>query len=535
MAERLRNQNLYVPSGTRFDIGVAHPNVADLVELDPKTEYKIKGKYGHRFGHIPRGGQVEAILIEDPKLTSDPEGQRVLTLGNRNTEKQARYIGELSGDSERFRLYTPSALSVEADNGNDILIAPYLNNGKFYEFRMKNGLERPEITVSGMQHDVVAALKDKAEFHNRVKEEQNPDFAVPHHEVVNVQEIGKAGKEIMDFQEELYSEIGMPNYQRGVFGRLNYSDGGYGSFNIKKNKKGEYVLETDDQKERDPYKSLENALEDAQDFMIKGSGNNLEAEVVLSRALDLKEVPGLSMHFMDGEALPLGFNGQILEPKTKACIGTTTYEPNDPEIIARRDEYEHRVAQAGKAFVHGIAEEKGLDVQELRGFINVDVMIIGDQEKEAQRRILEGMDRGTLSGNLVQKLEKYGQLRQPVDYFLAESNPRRTNLIEAIDEIVLIDNMPQTMDSMQNVIDHGIRTEDYHPLPTGVDVDDLSEALGEKYAKDKRDDGLVVLRMRPLEVPKPGEEASIGIIMTGDIDKRHAELHDVYRRVRKAA
>lgn len=535
MAERLRNQYLYTPPGRRFDVGVAYPNVADLVELDKTTECKIQGKYSQRFGHVPGGGEIEGILLQDPTSINDEERQRVLTIGNSIARKQARYIGELSGNTERFRLFTPRTLRAEAEKGREIVIAPYLNNGKFLDFRLAQGLERPEVTVSGMHHDVVAELKNKAEFHHRVKAEQNPDFAVPHHDVVNVQEIAVAGKALMDFQEELYDAIRMPKYQRGIFGRLNYSDGGFGSFNIKKNKQGEYVLETDDKEKRKPYQSLDKALTDAQNFMIKGSGNNFEAEIVLSRALDLKEVPGLSMHFMDGEALPLGFNGQILDLTTKACIGTKTYEPTDPEIVERRDEYERRVAQAGKAFVHNIAREKGLDVKELRGFINVDVMLIGDKEREAQRRIIEGMQYGVFSSDLVRKLEKYGQLPQPVDYFLAESNPRRTNLIEAIDEIILIDNLPQTMNSMQTVIDNGIRTEDYYPLPAGVDVDDLAEALGEKYAKDEREDGLVVLRMRPFEAPGSGEDTTIGVIMTGDLGKRRSEMRDVYNAVKKAA
>ncbi|MBA3723489.1 MAG: hypothetical protein H0W89_01170 [Candidatus Levybacteria bacterium] len=530
----LERQFTYAPPNQTFDLGIARHNITDLVALDQDTEYEIAGRYNTRFGHIPVGGRVEGILLDEVPHVHDEAASRLLQLGQANVTAQARYIGELSGNSNRFTLYTPKTLQAELKQGNTALIAPYLNNGNFSEYRQRNGLDIPGVSISGMHTAIVHELKNKATFHERVKAAQNPDFAVPHHEVVPVTEVTRAGIELLNFEEELYTAIGMPDYIRGVFGRLNYSDGGYGSFNIQQ-KNGEIRLETDDKKKRPPYTTWEDALHDAQAFMIKESADNADATIVLSRALNLKEVPGLSMHFMDGEVLPLGFNAQILDAQTKACIGTSTYEPTDPKLRNKRKEFEERITHGGKDFVHTIAREKGIDINTLRGWINFDAMFPGDEEQEVQKRIVSAMKARTLSSSLQNKLIHYGQLEKPSEYFLAESNPRRTNFIEATDEVLLVGNLPQTVASMREIIEHGILAEDNYNLPKGVKVADFAEAIGETYAQDVRGDGLVILRTRPPKPYIPDESAIVGVIMTGDSNARRQELQVVFDRLKKAA
>ncbi len=514
--------------------GFSRHNVGDLLELDAVKAAGIEAKYSQRFGHIPQVGGIQGILLEDPR-SSNPTVNRLLTKGRENTEKQAKYLGELSGDSNRFTIFTAETLKERLDrDGGTALIAPYLNNGKFTKYLETNGLQRDDIEVSALHSEVVHDLKDKGTFHDLVREAQDPDFAVPHHEVVKVGEVAAEAEELVAFEDELYEAIGMQDYKKGIFGRLSFSDGGFGSFNIHE-KDGKVVLETDDKKKHQPYENWADALADAQAYMETSTGGDENADVVISRSLNLRDVPGLSMFFMDGDVLPLGFNGQILDAKTKACIGTTTYEPTDPYIQTHQEDFEGRVTEASKQFVHTFAQKKGVDPLDLRGPMNVDVMILGEQEQEVQRRIVEGLANGSIDSSLRAKLRKYGQLDHASDYFLAESNPRRTNLIEAIDEVLLVEDMEQNVANMRTVLDGGLRAEDQYALPNGVNVDELTEELLETYTKDSRDDGLVVLRTRPLEAPKKGELATIGVIMTGNAAIRKGELHAIFEDLKEAA
>ncbi len=535
MPRNLETQFTYARPNKHFTVGVARHNVEDLLELDPRKAAAIEAKYSQRPGHIPQVGGVEGVLLRDSSGVSDPVVSRLLARGRENTEKQIAYLGELSGESDRFTIFTPNTLKRHLDQtGGKALIAPYLNNGKFNAFMGTEGLQRDDIEVSGLHSEVVHDLKDKGKFHDLVREANDPDFAVPHHEVVKVGDVMEKAEELIAFEDELYAAIAMPNYKKGIFGRLSFSDGGYGSFNIHE-KDSKIILETDDKKEHQPYDNWKDALTDAQTFMEASTGGDTNADVVLSRSLDLRDVPGLSMFFMDGEVLPLGFNGQILDEQTKACVGTTSYEPTDPYIQNRQTEFEDRVSEASKGFVHNLAKEKGIDAQELRGPMNVDVMILGQQEQEAQRRIIDGLRNGSIDSSLRAKLRRYGQLDQAADYFLAESNPRRTNLIEAIDEVLLVERMDQHVANMRAVLTKGLRTEDAFSLPMGINVDELTAELLETYSADDRENGLVILRTRPLEAPKKGELAKIGIIMTGEAAHRKGELHAIFEDIKKAA
>lgn len=535
MKEGIELQNTYVPEGHQFRVGIAKHNVEDLVELDDVTERIIKAKYGQRPGHIPRPtepGGIEGILIQDPTSVNDPIDRELAEKGYATAVKHVGYIAELSGDSNRFTVFTPDTLKDVVDTGEEVVVAPYLRNGKLTAFMTESGLDQPNVYVSGMHPVVVHELKSKASFHDRVREEGDPDFAVPHHIVVPVDEVAHAGDGLIKFTDELYDAIGVERYPTRIFGRLDYSDGGFGSFNVKRVDNGGYQLDTGGGK-HPLYDDLDDALEAAQNAMLVSSKGDGTTKVVLSRGLDLVDTPGLSMFFADGEAVPLGFNGQILDPDSKACIGTSNYDPADPRLISVHDEYADQIAQAAVGTVHAIAREKGVPVTELRGFTNADAMVLGDKELVVQQRVTEALKRGTLPDSLVAKLEQYGQLPQPAKYFMAESNPRRTNLIEAIDEVILVEGLDQTVKSMKQVLDKGIMAIDSYPLPPGVDVDTLADALGETYAKDVREDGIVILRMRPIEELTPDKPSSIGVIMTGDITKRKKELDELVHKVQK--
>lgn len=510
---------LYNSAGNLLGLGLS--NVDHLLKLNLERSTDVQAFYGQRIGGIPQGERM-GILIED---FSHLDGKllELAERGRQAAKDQARYIGALAGDENRITVFDPQSLRGELAAGQQVLLDPYINNEILQTYLKKQKLQSEGLQVNGLDYRIVERLKGKASFHEVVKSLKDPNFAVPHHEITPVEQVSHAAKKLLAFEEELYEATGMKNYDRGVVFRLDYSDGGFGSGRVVVDKETGKIRFISDSKESAEFDTWEEAFAAAQDYLYDASGNKENTPVIVSRLLKLKTSPGLSQYYMNGEGFSYGLNEQISTGENDACEGTQPLKRHNFADI------EARALQGSKRLLKQLAKEEGADPDTITGPVNFDLMIHDQQELALQEQIVRGLRNGTFDSSLVAKLEYYGQLNEITEFTLAESNPRKTNYTAAIDSVMLVKNLPQTTASAREVMDNDITTEDKVGISNGVKINDLREALFERYRDtgERSDGGLVILRNVPVTEPKKGEKKTVGLIYTGNVEKRKQEFREI--------
>ena len=138
-----------------------------------------------------------------------------------------------------------------------------------------------------------------------------------------------------------------------------------------------------------------------------------ETRIVISRYIDMVDSPGMSVVIMDGRIESLGWNGQLQQNGSKACIGTSTYKPANASLARLQKIYEGQTLAYFEAILRRAAQKCGVDFASMRGVANIDIMLPSELEE------------------MLQKKRGY----KP-SHYVAECNPRWTNYTDAIMTVI---------------------------------------------------------------------------------------------------
>jgi hypothetical protein len=233
----------------------------------------------------------------------------------------------------------------------------------------------------------------------------------------------------------------------------------------------------------------------AQQHLISTMDVQKETRVVISRYLDFVDSPGISVVLLDGEVASLRWNGQLQLKGSKACVGTSSYNPGSAALQHLQQLYEEPTAAFFEALLRRTAERCQINFASIRGVANLDIMLPGPLEARLQQR-----------------------RKAPRVNYLAECNPRWTNYTDAILAVLGVTKREPTVANMRAVIREGISTVDKYPLPEHLDPTVVREWIFERDALLQRDGTRIICRM----AQKP-----MGLIFAGDVHLAQREFEQI--------
>lgn len=476
------------------EIAITHHNVGDLVE-DELLSRELTRRYAFRCGQGPkRGVEHPIVLVHDTGNIGDVR------------EHIEGYLG--GGVFETaIQVATPDNLAEMVgrkthDPRERPLFVPYIRRPETDAWLKNLGVEGD---VFGMDTRLVEILNNKAEIHRRAREYQIEGFQVPDFTIAPVSEMAEAAHEFV--QKDvlgLYKRHNITDYPVvGLMLRGEVGSGGYSTVKVVEDRELKrtgkpyirILADTNVHENPEYYKDWRTALYNAQTLIEPTVGKN--ANIVVSRLVELADPidgsPGQTIVFVDGNAVSLGWNGQV-QNEVNACIGTKNYDPMNPDLKKLQSEYEDACGEACIAFINRVAQEDGISLVGQRGFINVDWIAVGAHERELQRR------RGI-------NAPLYG----------VEFNPRTTNLMEARIALTEIDGNIVTINSLLEQGRKPMLALDEYPqprglwLPEGSDPRTIREIIFEVdqvYKQATNGNSRVINRMPTVPV--------MGVIFSGD-------------------
>src|SRR6266568_1366958 len=387
-------------SHEQMKLGVGYHNVGTgVLRASNKTTVDyVEDHYGQRCGHLPL------------------DAQRVCVLVNAHTDEihsHLKYLSQLFG--KEINAITPDQLQQEQKRFSErqALIVPYINVPET-EKRIQTELGAESW---GMKGDMVSFLKNKADF-------------------------SKEALGFLNTIEDVVKKAGMSQYPLGVMLRAAESDGNYGCCLVYEENKLVRVVPNGEVEHAAYYSSWREALAVSQKHITATMDQQKETRVVISRYIDMVDSPGMSVVIMDGRIESLGWNGQLQQNGSKACIGTSTYRPANASLARLQQQYEGRTLAYFDAILRQAAQKCGVDFASIRGVANIDIMLPSDLEETLQ------IKRG-----------------HKLSHYVAECNPRWTNYTDAIMTIIGVNRKEQTISNMKAVIQEGIATIDKYYLP----------------------------------------------------------------------
>jgi hypothetical protein len=209
--------------------------------------------------------------------------------------------------------------------------------------------------------------------------------------------------------------------------------------------------------------------------------------------------PGMSVVIMDGRIESLGWNGQLQQNGSKACIGTSTYRPANAALAQLQNKYEGQTLAYFEKVLRRAAQKFDVDFASIRGVANIDIMLPSELEE------------------MLQKKRGYKQ-----SHFVAECNPRWTNYTDAIMTVIGVNRKKQTISNMKAVIQDGIVTIDKFYLPEDLDTQEVRECIFQKDEVLKQSGTRIICRM----AKKP-----MGLIFAGDINKAQQAVESIIQNL----
>ncbi len=478
----VERQSLYVSDGERRAVGVGFHNAADVLwASDRAVQEAVKKHYQQRGGHIPLDNVDKTFMLvqehDDPTTSqfhylSDITGRRI----------EPKTIEEIKQESRKTLSQKP-------------LVVPYIKLPLTETY-----LERElGADVWGLPGTVVSVLKNKAEFHERILRAEIDGLHVPDFIVTDVDDLTINSEEFYRTHvKDLYKRFKMDGYTHGLVLRPAESDGNFGA-GVVREENGHVLFMPDGKMEgASRHPTFNSALARSQEYMRSTMNSVKEKRVVVSRLIDLADSPGMSVAVLDGQVISLGWNGQIIKDGT-ACVGTSTYRPKDEYLQQIQEENEEKTAGAFSVLLSQLTKGQGIDLQTVRGIANIDIMIPGERERELQRK--RGGD---------------------PHLYVAESNPRYTNMTDGVLTAVAAQRLPQTVRSMRVVTAAGIVSEDKYALPAGVDPKAVRDEIYKSDLKLKEEGTRVIARMTV---------APMGVIFLGNTELARRELTNVVHKL----
>ena len=465
-------------SQVQLKLGVGYHNVGTgvLRASNKATIDYVEDHYGQRCGHLPLNAQRVCVLVN---ARTD------------ETESHLKYLSQLYG--KEIEAITPLELQQQQKSfsASHMLIVPYINVPET-EKRIQTDLGAE---LWGMNADIVGFLKNKADFYQFIDEFEFDGFRTPDYRIAHIADLTKEVLSFMNAIEDVVHNAGVSQYPLGVMLRAAESDGNYGCCLLYEHHKRVRVVPNGDVEHAAYYSSWKEALAVSQQHLIATMDQQKETRIVISRYIDMIDSPGMSVVIMDGRIESLGWNGQLQQNGSKACIGTSTYIPANTSLARLQHRYEGQTLAYFEAILRRAAQKCGVDFASMRGVANIDIMLPSDLEE------------------MLQKKRGHKQT-----HYVAECNPRWTNYTDAIMTIIGVNRKKQTISNMKSVIHEGIATIDKYYLPDDIDVQEVRECIFQKDEELQQSGTRIICRM----AKKP-----MGLIFAGDINKAQQEVESI--------
>jgi hypothetical protein len=461
------------------ELGVGFHNIGSgVLRASNETIVKyVEYHYGERCGHLPlNAGNIRVLVVQY------------------STDLRAHldYLSQLFGKAIAPQTLDELRAEQEITVGPAPLVVPYINVPET-EVSLMDALGAQPWGLPGkMTH----ALKNKANFYQLADEFELEGFCPPDYTVTNIYDLPKAAAAFLSNVEEIYKQADVAAaYPLGVMLRAAESDGNFGCCLVYENHHGIIIVPNGDAEHALCCAHWQEALALSQQHLADSMNPQKETRIVISRYIDFEDSPGMSVVIMDGHVESLGWNGQLQEEGSKACVGTSTYLPKNPHLQRLQQQYEEQTAAFFETFLRKTAQKCDVDFASIRGVANLDIMIPGAMEQRVQKR-----------------------RKQSAANYLAECNPRWTNYTDAIMTVLGANRKEQTIYNMKAVIQAGICTFDKYPLPDKVDPQIVRGYIAERDSVLQRDGTRVICRMA---------KNPMGLILAGDVKQAEQEMQGI--------
>jgi hypothetical protein len=462
-------------------IGVGYHNIGGTQRAShPSLVKKIEDRYGQRCGHLPLEAEHVHVLVATPTT---------------EIEAQLAYLSHLMGKTITALSMQDCITALRHAADPNALVVPYINVPETEHWIQE------ELGASswGLPGNMVHLLKNKADFHQLLGDLSLEGFEAPEYTIAPVAAVSQVALRLLHTIEEMVSQAGIGNYPLGVMLRAAESDGNYGCCLVYENQHRILLVPDGDAQQVRSYPSWQQALAVAQHHLASNMNQQKESRVVISRFIEVADSPGLSVVILDGQVEPLGWNGQLQEPGSTACVGTSSYQPKNAALARLQQATEAQTAICLEALLRRTAHICGLDFASLRGVANLDIMLPGPQEERLRK------NRGC----------------HPAIY-LAECNPRWTNYTDALLTVLAVKRQAPTISALRTVIQEGMATVDHYPLPPTVEPQRVRDEL---LRRDEilRQDGISII-CRTTHNP-------MGFIFAGNVKQAQQELAGLLARL----
>lgn len=465
-------------SHTQLKLGVGYHNVGTgvLRASNKATIDYVEDHYGQRCGHLPLDAQKVCVLVN---------------VQNDENESHLKYLSRLYG--KEIKPVTPLDLKQQQRHLSmpQMLIVPYINVPET-ESRIQTDLSAE---TWGMRGDMVSLLKNKADFYQFIDELEFDGFRTPDYRIAHLADLFNESLLFMKNIEEVINKAGMSQFPLGVMLRAAESDGNYGCCLVYEHHKRVRVVPNGDVMRAEYYSSWSEALMVSQKHLAATMNQQKETRVVISRYIDMIDSPGMSVVIMNGNIESLGWNGQLQQSGSKACVGTSTYRPANASLARLQRTYEGQTLAYFEAILRKAAQNCGVDFATITGVANIDIMLPSNLEEALQKK------RGFKSAR-----------------YVAECNPRWTNYTDAIMTVIGVNRKKQTISNMKAVIQEGIATIDKFYLPEDIDTQEVRECIFQKDEELQQSGTRIICRM----AKKP-----MGLIFAGDISKAQRAVEGI--------
>lgn len=346
----------------------------------------------------------------------------------------------------------------------------------------------------GLPPSITVKLKDKAYIHRWLVRH---GFAihVPNHVACDAGYIPRFGKRMLRKIVTMYEALEMRDrYPVGLMIRGALSDGNYamaaiieamhdmvvGNVTIRK---GQWMLKPNGKaKDLEVFDTAGEALVRVREHIRGENDPDIDDRVVMSRLLDLETSPGLCVAVANNAVFEFPFNGQYMEPGDTACTGTTTFLA--ALGVERADYYTHGYLTQSQGLLRNILDIffEQHRVDNLYAMLNMDVMIVGDLERELYQRAIAMPEVGAVYLSSFGKTDDDYEPRiyNPAQVLFAEVNPRDTNWTIAMKAVLQAMQLPCTVQNLawvSNGDNVQILARDHWLLPAGLSVDTARDLL----------------------------------------------------------
>jgi hypothetical protein len=465
-------------SHMQVKLGVGYHNVGTgvLRASNKATIDYVEDHYGQRCGHLPLDAHRVCVLVN---------------ARSEENESHLKYLSLLYG--KEIEAITSIELQQQQKHisASHRLIVPYINVPETAKrIQTDFGAES-----WGMKADMVSFLKNKAEFYQFIDEFEFDGFRTPDYRIAHIADVSKEALSFMNDVEDVVKNAGISHYPLGVMLRAAESDGNFGCCLLYEERSRVRVVPNGDIAYAASYSSWKEALAVSQQHLTATMDLQKETRIVISRYIDMLDSPGMSVVIMDGRIESLGWNGQLQQNGSKACIGTSTYKPANASLARLQNKYEGQTLAYFETVLTRAAQKFGVDFASIRGIANIDTM---------------------LPSNLEAMLQKNRGHKQ--SQYVAECNPRWTNYTDAIMTVIGVNRKKQTISNMKAVIQEGIATIDKFYLPENIDPLEVRVCIFQKDEELKQSGTRIICRM----AKKP-----MGLIFAGDINKAQQAVESI--------